>query len=121
MLARCYLTFDRHAKQHGTGIPDEHVWWAWCRRSWDPQSFKWLFFVSFDTKYCSLCCLLRQFGGLSTLSHAIFVPPEELYATQLSQLQEMGFYDTQENIRALTATAGNIHAAVERLLGNLGQ
>ena len=49
------------------------------------------------------------------------VPPEELYATQLSQLQEMGFYDTQENIIALRATAGNVHAAVERLLGNSGQ
>ncbi|KAK4401317.1 Ubiquitin domain-containing protein DSK2b [Sesamum angolense] len=45
--------------------------------------------------------------------------PEELYATQLSQLQEMGFFDTQENIRALRATSGNVHAAVERLLGNL--
>ena len=49
------------------------------------------------------------------------VPPEELYATQLAQLQEMGFFDTQENLRALIATAGNVHAAVERLLGNLGQ
>ncbi|XP_061354996.1 ubiquitin domain-containing protein DSK2b-like isoform X2 [Gastrolobium bilobum] len=48
-------------------------------------------------------------------------PPEQLYATQLSQLQEMGFFDTQENIRALTATSGNVHAAVERLLGNSGQ
>ncbi|KAF2937122.1 hypothetical protein DAI22_03g026800 [Oryza sativa Japonica Group] len=48
------------------------------------------------------------------------VPPEELYATQLAQLQEMGFFDTQENIRALIATAGNVHAAVERLLGNIG-
>ncbi|CAA6666660.1 unnamed protein product [Spirodela intermedia] len=49
------------------------------------------------------------------------MPPEQLYATQLSQLQEMGFFDTQENIRALRATAGNVHAAVERLLGNPGQ
>lgn len=48
------------------------------------------------------------------------VPPEELYATQLSQLQEMGFFDTEENIRALRATSGNVHAAVERLLGNSG-
>lgn len=48
------------------------------------------------------------------------VPPEELYATQLTQLQEMGFFDTQENIRALIATAGNVHAAVERLLGSPG-
>jgi len=48
------------------------------------------------------------------------VPPEQLYASQLSQLQEMGFIDTQENIRALSAVGGNVHAAVERLLGNLG-
>ena len=50
----------------------------------------------------------------------ISVPPEELYATQLGQLQEMGFFDTAENIRALMATSGNVHAAVERLLGNFG-
>ncbi|KVI03001.1 Heat shock chaperonin-binding [Cynara cardunculus var. scolymus] len=49
------------------------------------------------------------------------VPPEERYATQLAQLQEMGFFDTRENLQALTATAGNVHAAVERLLGNPGQ
>ncbi|XP_035842829.1 ubiquitin domain-containing protein DSK2b-like isoform X2 [Helianthus annuus] len=53
-------------------------------------------------------------------SFGLAVPPEQLYATQLSQLQEMGFFDTQENIRALRATAGNVHAAVERLLGNFG-
>lgn len=45
------------------------------------------------------------------------VPPEQLYATQLSQLQEMGFFDTQENIRALSSTYGNVNDAVERLLG----
>ncbi|ONK79830.1 uncharacterized protein A4U43_C01F10560 [Asparagus officinalis] len=70
--------------------------------------------------------LMNMFGGLSGagglgVPNPSNVPPEELYATQLSQLQEMGFYDTQENIRALTATAGNVNAAVERLLGNLGQ
>ncbi|KAH6768680.1 ubiquitin family protein [Perilla frutescens var. frutescens] len=69
--------------------------------------------------------LMNMFGGLGTGGFAVpntpDVPPEELYATQLSQLQEMGFFDTQENIRALSATAGNVHAAVERLLGNLGQ
>ncbi|XP_072957609.1 ubiquitin domain-containing protein DSK2b-like isoform X1 [Typha angustifolia] len=59
-------------------------------------------------------------GGLG-IPNTSNVPPEELYATQLAQLQEMGFFDTQENIRALSATAGNVHAAVERLLGNLGQ
>ncbi|KAH1040482.1 hypothetical protein J1N35_042225 [Gossypium stocksii] len=69
--------------------------------------------------------LMNMFGGLGAgglgVPNQADVPPEELYATQLSQLQEMGFYDTQENIRALRATAGNVHAAVERLLGNSGQ
>ncbi|XP_052196713.1 ubiquitin domain-containing protein DSK2b-like isoform X2 [Diospyros lotus] len=69
--------------------------------------------------------LMNMFGGLGTGSPTVpnrpNVPPEELYATQLSQLQEMGFFDTQENIRALVATAGNVHAAVERLLGSQGQ
>ncbi|CAN6918082.1 unnamed protein product [Brassica oleracea] len=49
------------------------------------------------------------------------VPPEELYATQLLQLEEMGFFDRAENIRALRATNGNVNAAVERLLGSIGQ
>lgn len=48
------------------------------------------------------------------------VPPEERYATQLSQLQEMGFLDTPANIRALSATSGNVHAAVDWLLRNIG-
>ncbi|KAI5577922.1 hypothetical protein BDE02_09G147400 [Populus trichocarpa] len=66
--------------------------------------------------------LMNMFGGLGAGSLLVpNQPDEELYATQLSQLQEMGFFDTQENIRALRATAGNVHAAVERLLGNLGQ
>ncbi|XP_057501119.1 ubiquitin domain-containing protein DSK2a-like isoform X2 [Actinidia eriantha] len=69
--------------------------------------------------------LMNVFGGLGagglTVPNTPDVPPEELYATQLQQLQEMGFFDTQENIRALRATSGNVHAAVERLLGNPGQ
>ncbi|KAG8500262.1 hypothetical protein CXB51_004312 [Gossypium anomalum] len=73
----------------------------------------------------NLDLLMNMFGGLGAgglgVPNQPDVPPEELYATQLSQLQEMGFYDTQENIRALQATAGNVHAAVERLLGNSGQ
>ncbi|XP_074312839.1 ubiquitin domain-containing protein DSK2b-like [Silene latifolia] len=69
--------------------------------------------------------LMNMFGGLGagglTTPENSNVPPEELYATQLTQLQEMGFFDTIENIRALQATRGNVHAAVEHLLGNLGQ
>ncbi|KAG7584103.1 Ubiquitin-like domain superfamily [Arabidopsis suecica] len=59
-------------------------------------------------------------GGLSGTNQPN-VPPEERYATQLQQLQEMGFYDRAENIRALLATNGNVNAAVERLLGSIGQ
>lgn len=69
--------------------------------------------------------LSSMFGGLGAGSLAVpnrsNEPPETLYATQLTQLQEMGFFDTQENLRALIATSGNVHAAVERLLGNSGQ
>ncbi|XP_020576570.1 ubiquitin domain-containing protein DSK2b-like isoform X2 [Phalaenopsis equestris] len=69
--------------------------------------------------------LMQMFGGLGAggnlgVPNNHSAPPEELYATQLAQLQEMGFFDTQENIRALIASSGNVHAAVERLLGNLG-
>jgi ubiquilin len=65
--------------------------------------------------------LLSMFGGLGSTAPANpDVPPEQLYASQLSQLAEMGFIDTQANIRALSAVGGNVHAAVERLLGNLG-
>ncbi|KAF2544263.1 hypothetical protein F2Q68_00028824 [Brassica cretica] len=59
-------------------------------------------------------------GGLSG-SNQSNVPPEELYATQLQQLEEMGFFDRAENIRALRATNGNVNAAVERLLGSISQ
>ncbi|KQK23813.1 ubiquitin domain-containing protein DSK2a [Brachypodium distachyon] len=74
----------------------------------------------------NLNTLMNMFSGLGAggglgVPNAPNVPPEELYATQLAQLQEMGFFDPQENIRALVATAGNVNAAVERLLGNFGQ
>ena len=42
-------------------------------------------------------------------------PPEEVYATQLQQLREMGFFSQQENIRALQSSRGNVEAAVEIL------
>eukprot|EP00250_Pteridium_aquilinum_P034557 c7749_g1_i1 orf=202-1839(+) len=69
--------------------------------------------------------LLGLFGGLggglpTAIPEVNTVPPEQLYAAQLSQLQDMGFIDTEANIQALRATGGNVHAAVERLLGNPG-
>jgi ubiquilin len=41
---------------------------------------------------------------------------EVRYASQLSQLESMGFADKPLNIRALKATSGNVNAAVERIL-----
>ena len=44
-------------------------------------------------------------------------PPEERFATQLQQLEQMGFTNKQNNIAALTATNGELNAAVDRLVG----
>ncbi|CAK9782761.1 hypothetical protein CC85DRAFT_285626 [Cutaneotrichosporon oleaginosum] len=40
-------------------------------------------------------------------------PPEEIYATQLGQLNDMGLWDAEKNIRALRRTGGNVQAAIE--------
>jgi len=46
--------------------------------------------------------------------------PAVTYASQIQQLQDMGFTDVAANIRALQRTQGNVNAAVERLLsGNM--
>ncbi|XP_018452617.2 ubiquitin domain-containing protein DSK2a-like isoform X1 [Raphanus sativus] len=73
-----------------------------------------------------LASLMNMFGSLGAAgglsgANQSSVPSEELYATQLQQLEEMGFFDRAENIRALRATNGNVNAAVERLLGSIGQ
>ncbi|KAL1917819.1 uncharacterized protein VTP21DRAFT_3653 [Calcarisporiella thermophila] len=47
-------------------------------------------------------------------------PPEERYQVQLQQLNEMGFYNAEQNIRALQRCGGNVNAAIELLLsGNI--
>ncbi|GFO34131.1 ubiquilin-1 [Plakobranchus ocellatus] len=43
-------------------------------------------------------------------------PPEQRFASQLEQLSTMGFADREANIRALTATFGDVNAAIDRLL-----
>ncbi|XP_076465040.1 ubiquilin-1-like isoform X2 [Babylonia areolata] len=43
-------------------------------------------------------------------------PPEQVYSSQLEQLAAMGFVDRDANIRALTATLGDVNAAIDRLL-----
>lgn len=44
-------------------------------------------------------------------------PPEERYAEQLSQLNEMGFFDFDQNVAALRRSGGNVQGAVNFLLG----
>ncbi|KAL7596862.1 hypothetical protein Lser_V15G30142 [Lactuca serriola] len=62
--------------------------------------------------------LMSMFGGLGAggigVPNVPDVAPEQLYATQLCQLQEMGFFDVQENIRVFSATSGNVHALLLR-------
>lgn len=44
-------------------------------------------------------------------------PPEERYAAQLTQLENMGFPDRNSNIQALTTANGDINQAINNLLG----
>ena len=36
------------------------------------------------------------------------------------QLQDMGFTNASQNVRALLATGGNVHSAIEYILGGGG-
>ncbi|KAL4070275.1 hypothetical protein J3A83DRAFT_4094779 [Scleroderma citrinum] len=47
-------------------------------------------------------------------------PPEERFQVQLQQLQDMGFTNASQNVRALLATGGNVHAAIEYILNGGG-
>lgn len=44
-------------------------------------------------------------------------PPEERYAEQLRQLNDMGFFDFDQNIAALRRSGGSVQGAIEHLLG----
>ncbi|KAJ4421866.1 hypothetical protein N0V82_003466 [Gnomoniopsis sp. IMI 355080] len=44
-------------------------------------------------------------------------PPEERYADQLRQLNDMGFFDFDQNVAALRRSGGNVQGAVHFLLG----
>ncbi|KAI0450542.1 hypothetical protein F5B21DRAFT_425360 [Xylaria acuta] len=45
-------------------------------------------------------------------------PPEERYAEQLRQLNDMGFYDFDRNVAALRRSGGSVQGAVEHLLSS---
>lgn len=61
------------------------------------------------------------FGGLGGMGEpaapADNRPPEERYADQLAQLNEMGFFDFDQNVSALRRSGGNVQGAVNFLLG----
>lgn len=57
-------------------------------------------------------------GGLGAQSPPVDNrPPEERYAEQLRQLNDMGFFDFDRNIEALRRSGGSVQGAVEHLLG----
>ncbi|KAF7973568.1 hypothetical protein HWV62_14838 [Athelia sp. TMB] len=59
------------------------------------------------------------FGG-APAAPADTRPPEERFELQIRQLNDMGFTNPVQNIRALQATAGNVHSAIEYILGGGG-
>lgn len=64
--------------------------------------------------------LTEIFGsGASPAAPADNRPPEERYAEQLRQLNDMGFYDFDRNIAALRRSGGSVQGAIEHLLNAL--
>jgi ubiquilin len=55
-------------------------------------------------------------GGFGAPAPADNRPPEEIYETQLRQLNEMGFYEFDRNVAALRRSGGNVQGAIEHLL-----
>ena len=55
-------------------------------------------------------------GGFGTPQPQDDRPPEDRYAEQLRQLNDMGFYEFERNIEALRRTGGSVQGAVEYLL-----
>ena len=58
-------------------------------------------------------------SGLGAANTAPQQPPEERFASQLQQLEAMGFVDKEKNIRALLSTGGEVNAAIDRLISGL--
>jgi len=59
-------------------------------------------------------------GGAAPAVSADTRAPEERFQVQLQQLNDMGFTNASQNVRALLATAGNVHSAIEYILGGGG-
>ncbi|KAN0059710.1 hypothetical protein ACQY0O_008282 [Thecaphora frezii] len=57
-------------------------------------------------------------GGAGAAVPRDIRPPEERFATQLEQMQAMGFYDGTANVRALLMSGGSVEGAIGVLLDN---
>ncbi|KAG7193930.1 uncharacterized protein KQ657_005129 [Scheffersomyces spartinae] len=73
--------------------------------------------------FASLGSLFPPAGGFdfpsaSPAAPADTRPPEERFETQLGQLNDMGFYDFDQNVAALRRTGGSVQGAIEYLLNN---
>jgi ubiquilin len=57
------------------------------------------------------------FGGQGQQQQAPVdnTPPEERYAAQLRQLNDMGFYEFERNVQALRRSGGSVQGAIEYL------
>lgn len=63
---------------------------------------------------------MGQQGGLGAVPPQAPVdtrPPEERYAEQLRQLNDMGFFDFDRNVEALRRSGGSVQGAINQLLG----
>ena len=58
-------------------------------------------------------------GGGAPSAPADNRPPEERYAEQLRQLNDMGFFDFDRNVAALRRSGGSVQGAVEHLLNSI--
>lgn len=73
-----------------------------------------------DANLMNMLNMMRSGGSNATNPAATAATnPGELYASQIEQLQDMGFTSREQNIRALQASMGNVNAAVERILTGL--
>merc|ERR1712032_1031609 len=56
-------------------------------------------------------------GGFGSPDPADTRPPEERYATQVQQLEGVGFPDKHSNLQALAQSNGDVNEAINALLG----
>ncbi|PHH91351.1 hypothetical protein CDD83_813 [Cordyceps sp. RAO-2017] len=62
--------------------------------------------------------MMQMLGGAGAPAPADNRPPEERYAEQLRQLNDMGFYDFDRNVAALRRSGGSVQGAIEHLLSS---